>query len=328
MEIEVSPGMSAANRSEPSPKSIPGDEYLDYPCDLCGAADAVEVPHCRVYTNGQPVHICRQCGFVYVIRRRSAEDIADNWSNDIFGTGYTAAIPAMKARLTYVAEFIDGELGLRNKRICDIGSGEGEFLKMVRSRNVGTAVFGIEPSSQNCQLLKDAAIDCYHGTLEDYRQESGSAAVDDKVDIVTIMWTLENCQSCLAMLGGAWHMLEDDGHVVVATGSRILVPFKKPLHDYFGINPADTHAFRFSANTLRGVLAVSGFEVTHVNRYQDSDILCMNAKKAKSHEEISWIGDNYLEVYNFFERWHVDTEMYYPRGDKLGSQTQPMPYIR
>ena len=47
-----------------------------FPCDLCGETDAVEVPHCREYTNGQPIHICRRCGFVHVKLRRSAEGIA------------------------------------------------------------------------------------------------------------------------------------------------------------------------------------------------------------------------------------------------------------
>lgn len=285
------------------------EEYREFPCDLCGNWDAVEVPHSREYQNGVPVHICTRCGFVYVKMRRSAERIAESWSDEIFGDVYTAHIPAMKARLSYVADFINVNLGLRNKRVCDIGAGEGVLLDVIRVNYGAKSVFGIEPAPQNCQILKGMGIDHYEGTIEEYI--NSSIREDQKVDIVTITWTLENCQSCKAMLGAAYQIIDDGGSVVVATGSRILVPFKKPLHLYLGNNPADTNAFRFSANTLRGILAICNFEVTHVNRYIDSDVLCMIAKKANKEKEIKWEGDNYLDVYNFFERWHVETTMYY-----------------
>lgn len=285
------------------------NEYQEFSCDLCGDTEAVEVPHSREYTDGQPVHVCKQCGFVYVKRRRSFKEIANDWSDNIFGSGYTAAIPAVKARLTFVAEFIEANLGLPDKNVCDIGAGEGLFLDLIRQDRYGASAFGVEPSAQNCERLNKMDIEHYNGTIEEYGQSSIRA--DRRMDIVTIMWTLENCQSCREMLAGAHQILKDGGHIVVATGSRILVPFKKPLHYYFSRHPADTHPFRFSANTLRGILAVSGFAVTTVNRYIDNDILCMIAEKVDDAQAISWAGDNYLEVYNFFERWHVDTKMYY-----------------
>ena len=285
------------------------NNYQEFACDLCGSSDAVEVPHARQYTNNQPIHICTQCGFVYVKMRRTAQQIADDWSDKIFGSGYTAAIPAIKARLTFVAEFIDTNLELRNKKVCDIGAGEGFFLDMIRQDKYGASVFGVEPSSKNCDTLSRMGIDHYLGTIEEYHEKTVSE--NQKVDIVTIMWTLENCQSCSEMLAAAHAILKDDGHVVVVTGSRLLVPFKKPLHYYFSKNPADTHPFRFSANTLRGTLAMSGFDLTDVNRYIDHDILAMIARKVDITQTINWERDNYLEVYNFFERWHVETAMYY-----------------
>ena len=39
---------------------------MNYECDICGYLDAIEVPNCRHYTGGQPIHICSNCGFVYV----------------------------------------------------------------------------------------------------------------------------------------------------------------------------------------------------------------------------------------------------------------------
>jgi SAM-dependent methyltransferase len=285
------------------------EQYREFPCDLCGAADPVEVPHSREYTDGQPVHICRNCGFVYVVRRRSAERIAEVWSTDIFGGTYTAAIPAVTARLTYVAEFLATTIGLKGKRVAEIGAGEGRFLGMVTER-YGADVFGIEPSAANSRLLTAAAIAHYTGTIEAYL-EAGEKRIG-AFDVVVVLWTLENCQDCKAMLRGAYRLLKPGGSVVVATGSRILVPFKKPLHTYLSTLPADANAFRFSANTLRGVLAVSRFEPTHINRFIDHDILCVIGKRLEGGPVAAWQRDNYLDVHGFFERWHVDTAMYFP----------------
>ena len=284
-------------------------DYQEFPCDLCGNTEAIEVPHSREYQNNEPIHICQCCGFVYVKRRRSAQRIADVWSQDIFGEGYSAAIPAVKARLTFVAEFIHQNIGLQNKQVCEIGAGEGQFLKTIRQPPYEAIVFGVEPSENNCEILEKLDIPHFNGTIEAYSSDRGNTVA--KFDIVAILWTLENCQDCRAMLAAAYQILNPGGFVIVATGSRILVPFKKPLYLYLSKNPADTHVSRFSANTLQGILAVSGFKVTHLNRYIDSNILCAIAKKVGGKETVSWEKDNYLDVYNFFERWHTETKIYY-----------------
>jgi 2-polyprenyl-3-methyl-5-hydroxy-6-metoxy-1,4-benzoquinol methylase len=284
------------------------DEFTVYPCDLCGSHDAEEVPRCRDYTGGQPVHVCRRCGFVYVMRRRSAERIARVWSEEIFGSGYTAAIPAVQARLTYVAEFLKLHVPIHGKRLCEIGAGEGEFLSLVRRPEHGAQPFGIEPSPENGRRLEERGIPHFTGTIERYAEV---AAPKHAFDIAAILWTLENCQDCRRMLRHAHDLLAPGGHIVVATGSRLLVPFKKPLHTYLSRNPADTHAFRFSANTLRAILAVSGFATVAINRFLDHDILCVIARREEA-GAIPWSGDRYLDVCSFFERWHVDTSMYFP----------------
>ena len=283
-------------------------KYEEFPCDLCGTDDAVEVPYARFYTGNQPVHICKSCGFVYVKLRRSASEIVGTWTKDLYGDGYTARIPAVKARQTYVAEFIDVNIGLKGKKLCDIGTGEGQFLEIVSKEEYGARVFGTEDSKTHCKKMTNLGIPHFQGTIEAFM--SSSEIKKYKADIVTVMWTLENCRSCRDMLSGAYQILKEGGHVIVATGSRILVPFKKPLHLYFSKNPTDTHAFRFSANTLQGILAVSGFEVIHVNSYIDSDALCMIAQKKSKSQKIFWKGDDFMKVHNFFERWHNENVFY------------------
>ncbi|MBT89145.1 MAG: hypothetical protein CMN79_01470 [Spirochaetales bacterium] len=283
-------------------------KYKEYPCDLCGSQEAVEVPYVRHYTDDQPIHICKKCGFVYVKMRRTSKEIAKMWSEEIFGEGYTAKIPAVKARQTYIAEFIKEKIGLRDKEICDIGTGEGQFLEIISKEEYGAKVFGTEASKTNCESIAMKGFRHFYGTIEDFCVSPDEK--EYKADIVTIMWTLENCVSCRDMLSGAHQILKDNGYLVVAGGSRILVPFKKPLHLLLREDPVDTHPIWFSANTLQGLLAVSGFEVKHVNSYIDSDPLCMIAKKKDKSDKINWQGDDFKKVHGFFERWHKENKYY------------------
>jgi hypothetical protein len=126
------------------------------------------------------------------------------------------------------------------------------------------------------------------------------------------MWTLENCLSCIDMLKGAASLVEVGGKVLVATGSRILVPFKKPLFQYFSHTPADSHCFRFSANALQTALAKAGLRTIATNRYLDNDILCVLAEKADPKDKLEPKKDHPLEVLSFFERWHRES-VYYVR---------------
>lgn len=288
------------------------EEYKEFPCDLCEEKDSIEVPHCREYTEGQVLSICKNCGFIYAKKRRSIKSVADDWSNKLYGdpkvlspSSYSARNPHVLARQTYVADFIDTHLGLKEKNLCDIGAGEGQFLEL--AKRYGANVFGIEPSENNCNLLQKNGFRNFNGTIEDYADNESR---NENIDVITIMWTLEATQSCRSMLNVAHKILNDEGHITIATGSRIIVPFKKPLHTFLSPNPIDTHPVHFSFNTLKGMLAVSGFEVIHNNPYIENDILCVIAKKKNKDIKINWKGDDYLKVEDFFERWHRDSLQY------------------
>lgn len=282
--------------------------YAEYACDLCGSRQTIEMPHVRKYTAGQIIHICKKCGFVYVKKRRPYDKVAEVWSKELFGKAYTSKTPLMLARHTYVAEFMDQSIGLKGKSLCDIGAGEGQFLKIVRD-NYGAKVFGVEPSEANCVRMDGLGIKNFTGTLEDYLRSPSHKAY--RADIATMMWTLENATSCGDLLMGSREIVKDGGYLVIATGSRILVPFAKPLYLYLSSNPVDTHPSRFSLNTLSSFLLTSGFKVTHVNPYlNDGLVMCVIAKKTAVSKKQRIKGDDFKKVRSFFDRWHKETEHY------------------
>jgi len=284
-------------------------ETTVFDCDVCGSGDAAEITCLRAYSGGRPIHVCRNCGFVYVRERRSFSEIADAWSYEEYGAekSYSAYRPAVRARQTFVAATIDAEIGLVGKRVCDIGAGEGLFGTMLRE--AGADVFSIEPSPALCADMTVKGLENFVGTIETYLDsptcESGM------FDIATIIWTLENCHDCRLMLEGAHRLLKPGGHLVVATGSRILVPFKKPLQYYIANANSDIHNFRFSAATLERLFAACGFEKTFVNRYIDSDVLCMIGRHAEGAIASTPPADDWKQVIDFFNRWDADTQANY-----------------
>ena len=281
--------------------------------DFKGLGEMVEIPCSPKYSSGQLVHVCKETGLVRAKELRSAETIAKAWSNDVYSDNfgkdtYTARVPAVKARQVYVADFADVNIGLKDKILCDIGAGEGQFLEIITSDDYKAKAFGIEPSEKNCIALLGNNFKSFNGTIEAWEKSDQFEA--NKFDIVTIMWTLVNSYSCLDMVNIAYRMLKPGGYIVVAEGSRILVPFKKPLHMYFSPLPVDLHPYHFSANSLTNLLKVNNFKIEHINRYMDSDILCIIGKKVQKLENPNYEVDDYLDVLNFFERWHKDTMFY------------------
>lgn len=285
-------------------------------CDLCNASDSAEIEEARTYTGGQPLHVCKSCGLVYAKERRSEEAIAESWTQTIFGANptaavpYTAHVPWMTARLVFVAEFLHQSIGLKGKAVADIGAGEGVFLDIIRREEYGAIPFGIEPSAENCALLTKLDIPSYNGPIGAFA--ASPEAKKRSFDVVTMMWTMECSRSPRQMLDIAYGLLKPGGHVFVGTGSRILVPFKKPLHMFLSKNPLDTHPVHFSYRTLRGIMATAGFEMAHVNRFIDNDLLFMIGKKTDRSRAISWDKDDWTKVKDFFARWHKETQDHYP----------------
>ncbi len=113
------------------------------------------------------------------------------------------------------------------------------------------------------------------------------------------------------MIQLAYDLLKPGGTLIVAEGSRILVPFRKPLNLYFSSLPVDLHPYHFSANTLSGLLSVVGFVDRKFNRYIDSEYLCiLGTKPIDIAEETVIVVDESEQVLDFFARWDRETQYY------------------
>jgi 2-polyprenyl-3-methyl-5-hydroxy-6-metoxy-1,4-benzoquinol methylase len=278
-----------------------------FPCDICGSDDPLDIPCLIHYGLQGQIVVCRTCGFVYVPKRRSEQEIADSWSNEIFGAGYTSDVPYVQARLFWVAQEIASRIRLQDATLVDVGCGEGLFLDFIKRLQSDIRLIGVDPSEANVARLRSSGFEAVLGTAQ---QAANDSELNSAADIVTLTWTLENSNDCRSVLAACTEFLKDDGLLVVATGSRILVPFKKPLGSYLtSSRPADTHCFRWSYRSLTNLLRQEGFTPVWHNHFIDSDWMLVMARKSKSMSSSSDVSlpsrDDAYAVVDFFEEWHA-----------------------
>ncbi|MFL2679732.1 MAG: class I SAM-dependent methyltransferase [Alphaproteobacteria bacterium] len=236
-----------------------------------------------------------------------------DWKEKIFKnkfdtSTYDSRNPAVFARLTYALEFLKTNITFKNKSICDVGAGKGEFIEFLRQADLQLKeIYGVELSEENSEILKKKNINHFTGGVEEYWKSK----TYKKFDILTLNWTLENTQSAKHCLDICYDLLKDDGVILIATGSRILVPFKKPLQNYIPKKTnLDIHPFHFSANSIKALLNNAGFKSLIYNRYIDTDYLCViGRKKGKKPKKIKFCDDP-KEIKFFFSRWHNESLNY------------------
>ncbi len=279
--------------------------------DYNGKGKSINVPFSKKLTGGYSLDISNYSGLVSVKKRRTSKEIADEWSNKIFGKSfskstYTAKIPAVVARQTYVLETLLKVLKLKKKSVCDLGAGEGDFLQMLKEKKITKDIFGVEPSKTNCKKLTSNKIKNFQGTLEDF------VASDKfrKFDILTMMWTLCNTSNCYDILNQANEMCNKNGYIIIAESSRILVPYKKPIQMYIRKGNPDIHSFHFSKNSLCNLLIISKFKPVYINRYIDSDWLVVVAKKTEKIHTSKIKLDKAKNVKKFFHSWYKESLKY------------------
>ena len=257
-------------------------------CPLCNHPDSWPIKQ------DPRVHICQECGFVYVPGEYDAKEVAAAWTAIYRNKEYDPNWPGVRARLFYVAEWLDQNLYLRGKNILDIGAGNGKFMEFCRDR--GAHCVGLEPDKWNHDYIRSKDFFCFHGAVEDFHNVG-------EFDIVTINWTLENCADFKSMLRFANGALHSKGILSVATGSRILVPYKKPLSSYLAPDrPAELHRWRWSEDTLTNAGLLAGFRPENENDYEENDVLLMTFGKPAPPPRPP-IYDDPIEVRDFFEEW-------------------------
>jgi hypothetical protein len=262
---------------------------------------------------GDKIFVNPISGFITSQRQMLASDVAKYWSDNIFPDkseeSYSAYYPFAQARLFYVVQTVAQFLNLdehSNLHWCDFATGEGVLLKLLRNHYPLLKIHGTEHSQVLVESLKSNGFEVQVKTLG----IQSSMLYKKQFDISTLTWTLANAIDPLACLRDVVENTKTGGYVCVAESSRILVPFRKSLNDYFSKTlPADLHPSNFSANTLKLLMQLAGLEIVFINRYFDSDVLMIVGKKV-SHQVEPKFFDDQMQVVKFMREWALASEFF------------------
>ena len=121
-----------------------------------------------------------------------------------------------------------------------------------------------------------------------------------------LLWTLCNCVKPIDVLNSIHSSLKRNGLLLIAESSRILVPYKKPIYNFFVSEheTKNTHPWFFSYNSLSNLLEISGFSIIDANRYYDENDLVVIAQKKDKKKHIPKIKiDKIQDVKKFLKDW-------------------------
>ncbi len=278
--------------------------------DYLGLEKSIEVPYIKKITGGFKVDIQKYSGLVAVKDKSIRKKTLRAWGSKLFsnkfsGNFYNPRIPAVIARLTYVFETINSQINIKNKKICDVGGGDGYFLELLKKKTDKKNLIGVELSKSNCEILKKKKLRSFHGSFEQFYKNNKR-----KFDLITFNWTLCNTSNPLELIDLASKKVNKNGYVAITESSRILVPFKKPIQLFIPKEDPAYHPYFFSKNSLMNILLLNNLKPIFINKYIDTDYLLIIAKKSNNNLLDKIKLDDFKKVKKFFSDWYNESKKY------------------
>ena len=289
------------------------DIILDYKASTSGKR-ALKIDFLKGISKSN-VYISKKTGLVFHKPKISTDKVLKFWSEKIFSNKidyknltYSSENITMKSRHFYCANFSKKYLIKKNLNYCDFGTGEGNFLKEVLSINKNININFTEFSKKNILLILK---DLKSKKLRNYNFHNGPIEHVDRnkniknINFGSLLWTLCNCIDPIEVLKSIHKKMSKSSHLLIAESSRILVPFKKPIYNYFNIynHTENTHPWHFSFNSLSNLLELSGFRIVHHNRFYDENDMVVIAKKRNLNSKPKFIKDDYKKIKLFLKKW-------------------------
>ena len=135
-------------------------------------------------------------------------------------------------------------------RLLDVGCGTGEFL--VRMREAGWDVAGVEPDAASAQVAQEAGLEVEHAGLAD------AALTDQSFDAVTLNHVIEHLHDPREAVARCRALLRPGGALWIATPNADALGHRRFRADWFGLDPP-RHLVLLTPRSLVGLLRAAGF---------------------------------------------------------------------
>ena len=158
---------------------------------------------------------CRNCGFIHVIPIPSNQELNLFYNNEFYQKTKPNYIQGNEKEMNYFNSTFDEKLvtiekliSSKSKRILDIGSGPGFFLRRAKRR--GWDVIGVEPSPLACNYANKQNIP----TIQKFFQEVTPNEIG-KFDAIHTFDVLEHVNNPIDIIKKAYSLLKKGGIIVV-----------------------------------------------------------------------------------------------------------------
>jgi len=289
------------------------DIILDYNADI-SKARVIRINFLKNISKSN-IYVSKKTGLIFHKPKMSTNKVLKFWSEKIFSKKidykkltYSSENISMKARHFYCSNFSKKFIHKKNLNFCDFGTGEGNFLNEVLKINKNIKINFTEFSKKNILLIKKnlrkrklKKYHYHHGQIENIEINKNIK----NIEFASLLWTLCNCINPINVLQSIHNKMSKNSHLLVAESSRILVPFKKPIYNYFNYfnHTENTHPWHFSFNSLSNLLELGGFRIVDHNRFYDENDMVVIAKKRNLNSKPKFIKDDYKKIKLFLKKW-------------------------
>lgn len=202
---------------------------------------------------------CKNCGLIYLNPRPSKEELAGFyvfWPDVALDKQPPRPISEALWRAQRIKiKFLKGYITNKTGKILDVGTGSGEFLKLMQDR--GWEVFGVEYGKASSSFARQyPGLNIFNGDLLETR------FLADYFDIITLWDSLEHLYQPKETLQEIKRILKPDG----------LLAFSVPnidnlaaliFRDHWYTN-VPRHLYQFSPKTIRLLLKEANFRILKI----------------------------------------------------------------
>jgi len=202
----------------------------------------------RVVLNDLPMRKCPDCGLIW----REEFDVPIKYYQE---KPIDPSSQKIRARVANSHERIDTfkkHADLNN--LCDVGTGEGIFLKVLIDRGFRNVV-GIEPSERISDFVGKNKLVVKSGTIDDI----GAVVREYSIHTVTLLHLIEHLPDPRQSLEKVYGCLQEGDSVVLETPKINSYSLKKRKYRHKLIYPE--HLFYFNERNIQTLLSQAGFTV-------------------------------------------------------------------
>tara|TARA_B100000900_G_scaffold416215_1_gene450157 strand:- start:38693 stop:39625 length:933 start_codon:yes stop_codon:yes gene_type:complete len=266
------------------------------------------------------LYISKKTGTLFHSPSNNSIESLDIWSKKIYSKKidtkkikYTSNNPIMRSRHYYSALFLNKYLKNKSIEFCDYGTGEGNLALEFKRINKKINFNFTEHSPHLFRKTKKKILDInkkkflsFNGSIEDSKKNHKFK----NFDACSLLWTLCNCVKPIDVLNTIHASLKKNGLLLISESSRIMVPYKKPIYNFFvsGHHAKNTHPWFFSYNSLSNLLEICGFSIIATNRYYDENDLVVIAQKKNKKKYVPKIKIDKVEnIKKFLTDWEKNS---------------------